>query len=317
VLTEADAAMYVAKSEIGPAVACYDEVLAARHSERRAVEAELERAIAGDEFALVYQPLWRLEDHGAIGAEALVRWDHPTRGRLGPDTFLPVAEQSDLMLLLGDRILEQACAQLAVWQRGLPPHQSWTLYVNLASRQLLAPGLVDRVAELLAVHDLRPDRLGFEISERAVVDDRVMETARGLSQLGTRLAWDDFGTGYSSISHLRGWPLDILKLDGSLIVGAVESAEDAGIVRAMCSVAHELGVEVLAEHLASVAELTTAQQLGCDLGQGFHLGRPVPAAELWVPRAPAAPVDLRWGDGSVVPVGPGLPVHVTVPGRDR
>ncbi|MFP4311102.1 MAG: putative bifunctional diguanylate cyclase/phosphodiesterase [Nitriliruptoraceae bacterium] len=292
VLMEAVTAMYEAKSELGPAVARYDEALAARHHQRREVEAELERAIAEDEFTLVYQPLWRLEDHGAIGAEALVRWDHPRRGRLGPDAFLPVAEQSELMLPLGDRILVQACTQLAIWQRELPPHQRWTLYVNLANRQLLAPNLVDRVAELLDEHGLRPDRLGFEISERAVVDDRVMATAAGLSALGTRLAWDDFGTGYSSISHLRGWPLDVLKLDGSLILGAVDRAEDAGIVRAMCSVAHELGVEVLAEHVASVDELTTAQQLGCDLAQGFHLGRPVPAEELWVPRAPMAAVEL-------------------------
>lgn len=299
---------------MGPAVACYDEVLAVQHSERRAVEAELERAIAEEEFALVYQPLWRLEDHGAIGAEALVRGDHPTRGRLGPDRVLPVAEQGDLMLVLGDQILVEACAQLSVWPRDLPPHQAWTLYVNLASRQLLAPGLVEWVAELLTAYGLRADRLGFEVSERAVVDDRVMETAAALSQLGTRLAWDDFGTGSSSISHRRGWPLDILKPDGSLIVGAFDRTEDAGIVRAMCSVAHELGVAVLAEHLATVAELTSAQELGCDLGQGFHLGRPVPAADLWVPRVPAPPVDIGLRTS---PAGRRRPLHASVAGPDR
>lgn len=306
VLMEADTAMYVAKGQVGPSVVCYDDDLAAWHSQRRAIEAELERAIAAREFALVYQPLWRLEDHGAIGAEALVRWDHPVRGRLSPDAFLPVAEQSDLMLALGDLILEEACAQLAGWQRHLPPHQDWTLYVNLAGRQLLAPALVDRVAELLEMYGLRPDRLGFEISERAVVDDRVVTTATALSALGTRLAWDDFGTGFSSISHLRDWPLDVIKLDGSLIVGAVDQADNAGIVRAMCSVAHELGVEVLAEHVSSVEELTTAQQLGCDLGQGFHLGRPVPAEELWVPRAP---------DG-VAALGPAMPRPIAPLARD-
>lgn len=290
VLREADAAMYSAKAQVGPTVATYDRSMAEHAATRRTLEHDLEQALQRDELWLAFQPLWRLDDPGSIGAEALVRWNHPTRGLLLPGEFLPIAEQSDLILAVGEVVLTRACAQLAVWQKELPPQGDWTLYINLAGRQLASPGLADRVEELLATHQLRPDRLGFEISERAAVDERVIETASALHRLGTRLAWDDFGTGYSSISHLRGWPLDIIKLDGSLVLSAAEQPEDAGIVRAVCAVAHELGIEVLAEHVASAQVLATVQHLGCDLGQGYHLGRPVPADELWLPRAAEAAV---------------------------
>ena len=305
VLAEADTAMYVAKAQLGPSVAVYDRALGATREQQRDLERELARAIADDEFALVYQPLWRLGDRSPIGAEALLRWDHPERGRLDPAAFLAVAEQSDLILAIGGWVLERATEQLARWQEELPESRPWALYVNLAGRQLLVPGVVEQVRTLLARHEVRPDRLGLEVSERAVVDERVVATATSLASLGIRLAWDDFGTGFSSISHLRGWPLDIIKLDGSLVQSAVTSPEDAGIVRAMCSVAHELGMEVLAEHVDSAEQLATVEQLGCDLAQGYHLGRPVEAGQLWLPRRSqdaslhaVGSDDDRWGQGS-------------------
>jgi diguanylate cyclase (GGDEF)-like protein len=283
VLVQADTAMYVAKSQVGPAVATYNGALGATRAQRRELERELEQVLADEAFALLYQPLWRLEDQTMIGAEVLLRWDHPQRGLLPPEAFLSVAEESDLILGIGTWVLGRATEQLARWQAQLPAEQRWTLYVNLASRQLLAPDLVGQVAGLLHQHGLRADRLGFEVSERAVVDERVVATANALTDLGTRLAWDDFGTGFSSISHLRGWPLDIIKLDGSLIERAVANPEDASIVRAVCSVAHELGMEVLAEHVSSAQDLAAVRRLGCDLGQGYHLGSPVDADGLWLP----------------------------------
>lgn len=285
VLLEADVAMYSAKAQIGPAVVTYDRSMAEHDAAQRTLEHDLVEAVQRDELWLAFQPMWRLGAHDAVGAEALVRWNHPTRGLLLPEEFLPIAEQSDLILAVCELVLARACEQLAVWQEELPPQLDWTLYVNLAGRQLVAPGFVDRVEELLATHRLRPDRLGFDISERAVADERVIETADRLHRLGVRLAWDDFGTSFSSIPHLRGLPLDILKLDGSLVRSAVEQVEDAAMVRAVCSVAHELGIEVLAKDVASAQLLATAQHLGCDLGQGYHLGRPGPAEELWFPRA--------------------------------
>ncbi len=286
VLVQADTAMYVAKSQVGPAVVTYNGELGANRAQRRELERELEQVLAEEEFALVYQPLWRLGEDTPIGAEVLLRWDHPERGLLSPQAFLSVAEESDLILGIGAWVLTRATEQLARWQAELPVDQPWTLYVNLSGRQLLAPDLVGQVAGLLDRHGLRADRLGFEVSERAVVDERVVATANALTDLGTRLAWDDFGTGFSSISHLRGWPLDIIKLDGSLIERAVSSPEDASIVRAVCSVAHELGMEVLAEHVSSAQQLATVERLGCDLGQGYHLGPPVTAEELWLPGRP-------------------------------
>lgn len=296
VLAQADAAMYVAKAQAGSSMAVYDRTLGETSARRREIERELERAIALGEFSLVYQPLWRLGDGACVGAEALLRWDHPERGRLDPSAFLSVAEQSDLIVVIGGWVLEQATEQLARWQEQLPDAHPWTLYVNLAGRQLLAPGFVEQVDRLLEVHGLCPARLGVEVSERAVVDDRVVATATSLAFLGIRLAWDDFGTGFSSIAHLRGWPLDILKLDGSLVQSAVTNPEDAGIVRAMCSVAHELGIEVLAEHVDSAEQLATMQRLGCDLGQGYHLGRPVEAGKLWLPNRPQDVVVRGIGD---------------------
>jgi diguanylate cyclase len=299
VLLEADAAMYSAKAQVGTAVATYDRSMADHDVARCTLERDLEQGLARDELWLAFQPMWRLGDHDPSGAEVLVRWDHPTRGLLLPGEFLPVAEQSDLILAVGEVVLTRACEQLAVWQEALPRERAWTLYVNLAGRQLVAPGLADRVEELLATHQLRPDRLGFEIAERAVIDERVLETANALHRLGVRLVWDDFGTGFSQISHLRGWPVDALKLDGSLVRSAVEQVEDAAMIRAVCSVADELGIEVLAKHVASAQVLAVVERLGCDLGQGHHLGRPVPADELWIPRAADAAVAPPDGAGPV------------------
>jgi len=310
VLVQADIAMYVAKSQVGPAVAIYNGALGATRAQRRELERELEQVLADQAFTLAYQPLWRLADHEQVGAEVLLRWDHPERGLLAPEAFLSVAEESDLILAIGAWVLERATEQLARWQAELPPERPWTLYVNLAGRQLLAPDLVEHVARLVDQHGLRADRLGFEVSERAVVDDRVVATASALTELGTRLAWDDFGTGFSSISHLRGWPLDIIKLDGSLIQSAVAGSEDAGIVRAVCSVAHELGMEVLAEHVSSAEELAAVRRLGCDLAQGYHLGPPVAGQDLLLPGQrlrephPASPSRPSQGRGPVRPASP-------------
>lgn len=316
VLVQADTAMYVAKAQVGPAVATYNGALGATRAQRRELQRELEQVLADQAFALVYQPLLRLADHEQVGAEVLLRWDHPERGLLTPEAFLSVAEESDLILAIGAWVLERATEQLARWQAQLAPDRPWTLYVNLAGRQLLAPELVGHVARLLDQHGLRADRLGFEVSERAVVDDRVVASASALTELGTRLAWDDFGTGFSSISHLRGWPLDIIKLDGSLIHSAVAGSEDAGIVRAVCSVAHELGMEVLAEHVSSAQELAAVRRLGCDLGQGYHLGPPVAGEDLLLPgqqvrephpASPSHPVQgrapVRRSASPVVPLG--------------
>lgn len=204
--------------------------------------------MARDELCLEVQPLWRFGDHEAIGVEALVRWNHPTRGRLLPAEVLPVAERSDLILAVGEVVLTRACEQIAAWQQ-----------------------------ELLAAYRLRADRLGFDLAIRAVDDDQARRTVDALHRLGTRLAWDDVGTG-SSLSDLRRCPWDGVKRNGSLVASAVDHVEGAAMIRAVRTVAHDLG---------------------CDLGQGNHLGRPVPADQLRVSRAEE--VVAARGDGAAGP----------------
>lgn len=282
-LAQADTAMYVAKTQPGSAMATFDDALGAAHDRRRALERDLEQAIAGDELALVFQPLWRLDGNRVIGAEALVRWDHPEQGRLSPAHFLPIAELSDLILLVGDWVLERAFEHAARWQAQVEDDTEWTLFVNLAGRQLADPRLVLRVEHLLATYGVRPERIGFEVSETSVVDDRVVDTATALAGLGVQLAMDDFGAGYSSIAHLRRLPLDVLKLDGSLAANVVDGPQDRAIVRAVCAIAHELGMQVLAERIETAEQRAALHGLGCHLGQGYHLGRPVEPDDLELP----------------------------------
>ena len=297
-LAQADSAMYVAKAQPGAAVAAFDGALGAANARRRLLERELERAVAEDELALVFQPLVRLDGNRIVGAEALLRWDHPEQGRLSPAHFLPIAELSNLILLVGEWVLDQAFVHAARWQQELDHDAEWTLFVNLAARQLADPGLVPRVERLLLTHGVRTDRIGFEVSETAVVDDRVVDNATALAGLGVQLAMDDFGAGFSSISHLRTLPIDILKLDGALAANVVDRPQDRAIVRAVCSIAHELGMQVLAERIETAEQRAALHGLGSHLGQGYHLGRPVDAAALVLPQAGyevrcTAPVPVR------------------------
>ncbi len=291
-LAQADSAMYVAKGQPGVAVASFDGALGAANARRRLMERELERAVTEDELLLVFQPLFALDGRRIVGAEALLRWEHPDQGRLEPAHFLAVAELSDLILLVGDWVLEQAFVHASRWQDHLDDAVEWTLFVNLAARQLSDPRLVPRVRQLLDTYGVRIDRIGFEVSETAVVDDRVVENAAALSELGVQLAMDDFGAGFSSISHLRKLPLDVLKLDGSLAANVVDSPQDRAIMRAVCAIAQELGMQVLAERIETAAQATALAELGCHLGQGYHLGRPVEAP--WVP-LPGPAVGLAAG----------------------
>ena len=293
-LAQADAAMYVAKEQPGVAVAAFDGALGAAQARRRTLERELEVAVEADELALVFQPLLRLEDARPIGAEALLRWEHPIEGRRLPGSFLPTAELSNLILPVGGWVLDHAMQQLAIWQTQLDPLTPWRLYVNLAGRQLADARLVAEIAGLLERYAIDPRRIGFEVAETAVVDDRVVATATSLSALGVGLALDDFGTGYASIAHLRRLPLDVIKLDGSLAARVDTSPPDRAIIRAVCSLGHELGLSVLAERIETEAQRSVLEELGCDLGQGYLLGRPMEPEALQLPatliRRRSAPV---------------------------
>ncbi|MFQ5555006.1 MAG: putative bifunctional diguanylate cyclase/phosphodiesterase [Acidimicrobiia bacterium] len=255
--------------------------------------AQLARSLKGalrepdDQLWIAYQPRIRLRDRAVVGLEALVRWRHPELGALKPEEFIPVAEQSDLILDLGSWVIETVCDQLSAWSAThYPP---LPVSVNVSTRQFRSGDLDQIVAAALARHDLPADLIEIEITEGVLMDDqdRPLSHMHDLRTLGVRIAVDDFGTGYSSLSYLKRLPIDTLKIDRSFISELRANSEDAAISTAIIALAHSLGLEVVAEGVETKEQLDILVDLGCDAAQGFYFSRPVPAAEaeeLWRPR---------------------------------
>jgi diguanylate cyclase (GGDEF)-like protein len=287
-LRNADVAMYAAKEGGKGRFAVFEPAMHDRLRDRVGLEADLRRALERGELVLAYQPLVSLADGGVVGAEALVRWQHPTRGLLSPAAFLPVAEESGLILPLGRWVLREACRQVGQWTSGHGGRRL-PISVNLSAHQLHHPGLVDEVVGALADTGLDPGALVLEVTESAVLRDHEVVAARlgALRARGVRIALDDFGTGYSSLSHLLYLPVDQLKIDRSFV-----RADDA-IVAAILQLGQRLGLEVVAEGVETQAQAERLLALGCQLVQGYHFGRPQPAADfagLLEGAAPASPV---------------------------
>ncbi len=245
--------------------------------ERIGIETDLRRAVERSEFELEYQPIVELADGRIVGIEALLRWNHPERGLIEPLEFVPVAEETGLIVSIGRWVLTQAAAAASEWPE-------LTLYANLSARQLQQPRqrLVDEVAAALSGVGRLPCATCLEITERAVVQDVEAATAsiRDLKSLGVLLALDDFGTGYSSLSFLRRFPLDVVKLDGSFVRELGDGGEGEAIARALIDVCHALDARVLAEEVEDVGQAGRLLSLGCDLAQGSRFSPPVSADEL-------------------------------------
>jgi EAL domain-containing protein (putative c-di-GMP-specific phosphodiesterase class I) len=224
--------------------------------------------------------------------EALLRWQHPTRGLVSPLSFIPLAEETGLILPMGRWVLETACRQVREWQRQIPAAASLVVSVNLSARQFAQADLVANVAAILDHAGLTPRSLELEITESVVMDqsEASIERLRGLRGLGVRLVLDDFGTGYSSLSYLRRLPLDTIKIDRSFVSGLGAAGVDLPIVQAVISLAHGLGVDVVAEGIETEEQLACLRWLACDRGQGFHFARPLPPDDLRALLA-AAPAD--------------------------
>jgi len=290
----ADVAMYLAKREQA-AAAVYDADRDHHSVRNLALSGELRRALEGNALTLHYQPQLDLATKRVVGAEVLARWLHPKHGEIMPEEFVAVAEQMGLIRSLTFWILDTALGQLAVWQR---EGRRLSLSVNLSSRNLHEEDLPQTVARLLATHGLDPKRLTLEITESAIMVDpaRARDVVERLSALGVRLAIDDFGTGYSSLSYLKRLRVDELKIDKSFVRQMEEDHNDAVIVRSTVELAHNLGLEVVAEGIENETHLRLLRTLGCDVGQGHFLGRPMPIEAFidWLgePAAPAprAPV---------------------------
>jgi diguanylate cyclase (GGDEF)-like protein len=270
-LREADAAMYAAKRR-GGGFERFDDDLRQRAMERLTLQNELHRALDRGELVLHYQPQVALGAGGPTGVEALVRWQHPERGLVGPGEFIGVAEECGLIVPLGRWVLREACAQLARWQRAGGRLAALTMSVNLSARQLAQPDLVADVAAIIVAAGVDPGRVCLEITETAVLDDA--EAARNrlhaLKALGIKLAIDDFGTGYSSLSYLNRFPVDVLKIDRSFIQGMeAEGGRARGVVAAVIKLAAALGLQPIAEGVEIAAQADELRALGCPSAQGF------------------------------------------------
>ena len=261
----------------------FDAGLRDRMTARLRIEADLRRALeAGDQLWIAYQPFFRLRDGEIAGVEALLRWDHPERGPIPPSEFIPVAEDSGLIVQLGEHVLRTACLQVARW-RATTPRRDLHLTVNISARQMTLDGLPGTVGAVLRETGLTPSSLGLEITEGMLLEETpaTEETLQALQRLGVRLILDDFGTGYSSLGYLRRYPLDVLKVDRSFVADLGEDGTgDDAIVQAIVGMAKALGMRVVPEGVETAGQLARLTELGCDYAQGFHLARPLAAAAL-------------------------------------
>ena len=282
-LRDADVAMYEAKETGKGRYAIFDPAMRDVVVRRHGLHKELERALEHRELTVRFQPIIDLESGQTRAMEALVRWEHPTRGSLTPLEFIPLAEETGLIVPLGKWVLETACRQAAKWHRARTDPDGAPLFVsvNLSARQFIQEDLVEDVAAVLAETGLAASALELEITESVLMDksDAGIRTLRRLRALGVRLVLDDFGTGYSSLSYLKHLPLDTIKIDRSFVNGIEESA-DRSIVEAVVALAHGLGIGVVAEGIETQAQADRLRDLGCDYGQGYLFSRPLPADRL-------------------------------------
>lgn len=292
-LREADLAMYVAKEKGRGRYELYDPSSAPRVAERLEVEAELWRAVHNGDLGVHYQPVVALDDGEVVTLEALARWDHPVRGLVGSDAFVPLAEESSLIVAIDRHVLQTACVDGRRWHDRLGPDAP-RVGVNVSARFLRQVESVDEVAAQLDASGLEPDRLQIEITERcAITDERgTIETLDRLRALGVVVAIDDFGTGYASLDYLKRLPVDGVKLDGSFVEGMDEAASDAAIIQAVITMSHALGLEVTAEGVERAEQAAVLRSLGCDNAQGHHFSPALPAAAIDDLLAPADVVPL-------------------------
>jgi diguanylate cyclase (GGDEF)-like protein len=281
-LRDADLAMHHAKSAGKGRWEVYDESFDTLAVERLDVEMDLRAALDRGEFFLDYQPIVQLSSGDVLEVEALVRWNHPRRGRVAPDAFIAIAEETGLIVPLGFWVLEEACRQARRWHDCFPERPPLVMSVNLSARQFQHPGLVAHIADVVRRTRIDPSYLKLEITESVLMQgvDTTVETLRALKALHIQLAIDDFGTGYSSLSYLKRFPVDTLKIDRSFVKGLGHDQQDTAIVRSVVNLAKTLNLSVTAEGIETVAQQYQLTTLGCDLGQGFLLARPSPAAAL-------------------------------------
>lgn len=295
----ADISMYQAKAGGRNSLQFFDPEIQAALEQRMALESELHEALTGDQLRLYYQ-MQVDSDRRVMGAEVLIRWEHPRLGLVAPDAFIPIAEESGLIVPIGEWVLRMACEQLAAWQQH-PVAQFFVLSVNVSARQFRQPDFVETVRRLLATTKVAPSRLKLELTESLVlhnVADTVVKM-RELNAMGLEFSMDDFGTGYSSLAHLTNLPIQQLKIDRSFVRNITHSRNDAVIVQTIIGMASTLGVAVIAEGVETQEQRRCLEQFGCMAYQGFLFGRPQPLAEFEALVLEDADPAMRvgWGSG--------------------
>jgi EAL domain-containing protein (putative c-di-GMP-specific phosphodiesterase class I) len=280
-LRDADVAMYRAKNGGKGRYVVFEENMHAEAVKKLEIETDLRSAIERRELRVYFQPIMQLQGDGFREMEALVRWQHPKRGLLPPSEFIAIAEESGLIIPLGRYVLQEACQQVARWQREFPSEPPLQVSVNLSPRQFDDPNLVADVAAALRDAQIGAALLKLEVTESLIMRDtaKSIELLKRLKDFGVTIAIDDFGTGYSSLSYLRKLPLDVLKIDRSFVQGIGTSAEDDAIVRAVISVAQSLGLSVTAEGIETREQARLLREWSCHAGQGYLFSRPLPAQE--------------------------------------
>lgn len=281
-LRNADVAMYRAKERGKNRNEAYEAVMQARASERLRLEGDLRRATEREEFVIHYQPKVDLKNGRTTGFEALVRWHHPERGLVPPLEFVPLAEETDLIVPIERWVLAESCRKARALQKWSPGKSHLTMCVNLSAKHFRNPRLVEEVAEALKGARMDPADLVLEITESVMMDDApaTVGTLEELKALGVELAIDDFGTGYSSMSYLKRFPVDYLKIDRSFVSGLGGGAKDDVITSGMVSLAHSLGLTVIAEGVETEKQLVQLREMGCDAAQGYHFAKPLPGEAL-------------------------------------
>ncbi|MEX6505195.1 putative bifunctional diguanylate cyclase/phosphodiesterase [Jiella sp. M17.18] len=275
ILGNADLALYAVKESGRGSVRLYEPGLREASQERQTLSEDLEAALAEDRLELHFQPLVSLADRRTVGFEALLRWRHDAFGWVPPDRFIPIAEETALILPMGRWVIAKACMVAAQWPDDIE------VAVNLSARQFNDPQLVTTIVQALSTHGLKPERLTLEITETALIqnDRSVLDTLNALRAIGVRTALDDFGTGYASLSYLTRFPFDIIKIDQTFVRGAPRHHDSSTIVQAICYLAAELGLATIAEGIETEDHLAVVRGAGCDYGQGYFFDRPMPAAD--------------------------------------
>ena len=278
-LRRADAALQQARRVDGAAICCFDEVLETRIARESLLEAALDGVVGRGELELHYQPEIDLRTGRLVACEALLRWQHPEWGAISPAEFIPVAEQSDVIVEIGTWVLDQAAEQSVRWQHAFPNRHDFSIAVNISARQFSDARFVDIVTRILTRTGAAPAALCLEITESLLLDDVEDTIAKleALRSLGLRVAIDDFGTGYSSLSYLRRFPVDVLKVDRTFVSGLGHDAEDSAIVQAVVHMGQALQLSTVAEGVETAHHVIELRELGCDVAQGYHYSPPVNA----------------------------------------